>query len=334
MNTLDSYYAPHKGRSLYIASEIAGLGGTVNTFRPVIQYKQFFPVQKRRNAIGYNLQSSFITGYGGVVAPPFERAYLGGENDLRGFDFRTVSPIAYLPSVQNVALQNPDGTAGHPDFVPANPNKPVIVSPNGTTCLANCWNIPIPFSQLVTPGGDFSLNGNLEYRYTIAGPVALAPFVDAGTVAILRRSELQINPTQYQNLLNQYFGCPVLTAAYGCNINDSTRGQSLNISQNLQPVPGTNWVPRMSTGLELQVMLPVINAPFRIYYAYNAMRLDSTAAPPIAITRGMFPYSPSTHCNEGAGNYLPYCLTKDSLGSSYTLREPQQDDPLYRTTTF
>ena len=70
-----------------------------------MQYKQFFPVQKRRNAIGINFQGSFLTGYGGLVAPPFQRFYMGGENDLRGFDIRSVSPIAFLP---NKAVDKPD----------------------------------------------------------------------------------------------------------------------------------------------------------------------------------------------------------------------------------
>ena len=333
MNTLDAAYAPHHGKSLFIGAEIAGLGGTVNTFRPIIQYKQFFPVQKRRNAVGYNVQSSFITGYGGVVAPPFERAYLGGENDLRGFDIRTVSPIAYLPSVQTVQLQTGDTP---PTFVPANPLYPAVLNANRTACVANCYNIPIPYSQLVTPGGDFALNGNIEYRYTIAGPVAVAPFVDMGTVSILRTSQLQINPVQYQNLQSTFFGCPYLTSAFSCNSNFATRGTTLNISQYLRPVPGTNWVPRMSTGIELQVMLPVINAPFRIYYAYNAMRLNSTASAPIAITRQMFPCPDPTSpmCkNEGAGDYT-YKLTKDSLSSSYTLLEPRKTFRFTVATTF
>ena len=332
MNTLDAAYAPHKGKSLFVGAEIAGLGGTVNSFRPIVQYKQFVPVQKRRNTIGYNVQGSFITGFGSVVAPPFERAYLGGENDLRGFDIRTVSPIAYLPSVQTVALRNPDNS-----FVPANPN--FGVGTNGNSCVSNCYNIPIPYSQLVTPGGDLALNGNLEYRYTIAGPVAVAPFVDAGTVAILRNSQLQINPTQYDNLLSAYFGCPVLTAGFTCNPAYATRGSALNISQYLRPVPGTNWVPRMSTGMELQVMLPVVNAPFRIYYAYNALRLNDTATAPIAITRSMFPYcslydpkSPTCQ-NLGAGLYT-YQLTKDSLSSTYTLREPRKTFRFTVATTF
>src|SRR5208337_2366994 len=135
--------------------------------------------------------------------------------------------------------------------------------------------------QLVTPGGDLSLHGNLEYRFTIAGPVAIAPFVDLGTDPIIRTSQLQTNLTQYNTLINTLFGCPQLNSAYACEGGQKIGG----IPRDLRPVPGTNWVPRMSTGLELQTMLPVVNAPFRIYYAYNALRLDTSAAPPVPITR-------------------------------------------------
>ena len=321
MNTLDAAYAPHKGKSLFIGGEFSGIGGTVRTIRPILQYKQFFPMQKRlnprgRNALGYNVQASFITGYGGVVAPPFERAYLGGENDLRGFDIRTVSPIAYLPSAQAVALKNPDGS-----FVPANPRFPVSVSSTGA-CVSNCWSIPVPYQQLVTPGGDFSLHGNLEYRITIAGPVSVAPFVDMGINPILRTSELQINPVQYNTLINTQFGCPALTSAYSC-----AGGQTIQtFSKDLIPVPGTNWVPRMSTGLELQTMLPVVNAPFRIYYAYNALRLDGNAVPPVPISRGMFP--------AGAAGLYTYNTTLSTLGSSYRLLEPRKTFRFSVATTF
>ena len=319
MNTLDSNYAPHHGKSLFIGGEFAGIGGTVHTIRPIIQYKQFFPMQKRRNALGYNVQASFITGYDGVVAPPFERAYLGGENDLRGFDIRTVTPIAYLPSVQNIALRNPDGT-----YVPANPRFPVQIGSNGA-CASNCWNIPIPYQQLVTPGGDFSIHGNLEYRITIAGPVAIAPFVDIGTDPILRTSQLQINPVQYQSLISTLFGCPQLSTAYSCQGGQTITG----IPPDLRPVPGTNWVPRMSTGLELQTMLPVVNAPFRIYYAYNALRLDGTATPPIQITPSMFPFA----VNPGAATYT-YNYTRSTLSAPFRLLEPRKTFRFTVATTF
>jgi outer membrane protein insertion porin family len=317
MNTLDAAYAPHHGKSLFIGGEFAGLGGTVHTIRPILQFKQFFPVQKRRNAIGYNVQASFISGYGGIVAPPFERAYLGGENDIRGFDIRTISPIAYLPSAQSVSLRNPDGT-----FVPANPNFRVQVNPSTGACVSNCWNIPVPYNQLVTPGGDLSLNGNFEYRITIAGPVAIAPFVDMGADPIIRTSQLQTNLNQYNTLINTLFGCPTLDTAYAC-----TGGAKISgIPRNLRPVPGTNWVARMSTGIELQTMLPVVNAPFRIYYAYNALRLDGSATPPIQITRDMFP-------NNAAGLYT-YQTTLSTLGSRYTLREPRKTFRFSVATTF
>jgi outer membrane protein insertion porin family len=330
MNTLDAAYAPHHGKSLFIGGEFAGLGGTVHTIRPIVQYKQFFPVQKRRNAIGYNLQASFITGYGGIVAPPFERAYLGGENDIRGFDIRTISPIAYLPSAQAVPLRNPDGT-----FVPANPRFPVVTNAQGG-CVSNCWNIPVPYQQLVTPGGDLSMNGNLEYRITIAGPVAIAPFVDVGTDPILRNSQLQINPVQYNTLISTPFGCPHVGPDTGFACSGGQRIAPGVFSPNLSPVPGTNWVVRMSTGIELQTMLPVVNAPFRIYYAYNALRLDSSASPPIQITRGMFPCpDPTVQCVDpkAAGDYT-YALTRSTLGSNYTLREPRKTIRFSVATTF
>jgi len=317
MNTLDAAYQPHHGKSLFIGGEVSGLGGTVNTIRPIINYKQFFPVNKRRNAIGYNVQASFISGYGGVVAPPFERAYLGGDNDLRGFDIRTISPIAFLPSTQVVSLRNPDNS-----FVPKDPRIPVGADSSGHCVPAsNCWNIPVPFEQLVTPGGDLSVAGNLEYRITIAGPVVLAPFVDFGVDPIIRTSQLKINQGQFDDLQNTLFGCPQLGPGFEC---EGT--QRLKFSQFLQPVSGTNWVPRMSTGLELQVMLPVINAPFRIYWAYNPLRLDSSTNPPVPITRNMFPPG-------GAGDFT-YQQTIDSLGPNYTLREPRKTFRFSVSTTF
>jgi len=323
MNTLDAAYAPHHGKSLFIGGEFAGLGGTVHTIRPIISYKQFFPVNKRRNAIGYNVQGSFITGFNGVVAPPFERAYLGGENDIRGFDIRTVSPIAYLPSVQAVPLKNPDGS-----FVPANPALPVLLTAAGQCAVtSNCYLIKVPFSQITTPGGDLSLNGNLEYRITIAGPVALAPFVDVGVDPIIRSSQLQIAKAQHDQLLNTPFGCPSLPPPF----TNCTGTVNLKFSQFLSAVPGTNWVPRMSTGLELQMMLPVINAPFRIYWAYNAMRLDSTTAPPVKITRDMFPCAT---CQNGAAGTFTFQSTQDTLGLNYTLREPRKTFRFSVATTF
>ncbi len=307
-STIDSPISPKHGHSLYLGGEIAGLGGTVRSVRPIVQYKRFKPMQKGRNTIGFNLQGSFLAGYGGVVAPPFERFYLGGENDIRGFDIRSVSPVAFLPSKGVVALQNPDGTA-----VPKDPGNP----------LRGSYTIPVPVERIVFPGGDASLVTNLEYRFTIAGPVALAPFVDVGMNPIVRNSQLRINDGQLADINSTVFGCPALDIALNC-----TGGHLQNpaFSGNLSIVSATNWVPRMSTGLEVQVFLPVINAPFRVYWAYNPLRLDTITRGPVPITRDMFP--------PGAAGDFTFEQTTRSLSPEFQLREPRKTFRFSVATTF
>jgi outer membrane protein insertion porin family len=305
-NTLDRALFPHRGSSIYMGAEIAGLGGTVRTIRPVVSYKHFIPVQKGRNTVGFNVQGSFLTGYGGLVPPPFQRFYDGGDNDLRGFDIRSISPVAFLPSSTSIALRNPDGS-----LVPKNPANP----------LQGNYSIPVPLDQIVFPGGDLSVVTNLEYRITIAGPVSLAPFVDTGVEPILRNSQLKISDTQLNIINNEVFGCPGLDVGFNC-----TGGQKITFSQDLKPLSSTNWIPRMSTGLELQVFLPVVNAPFRIYWAYNPLRLDTTASSPVPITRSMFPAG-------AAGDYT-FQLARNAYSPQYLLREPRKTFRFTVATTF
>jgi outer membrane protein insertion porin family len=54
------------------------------------------------------------------------------------------------------------------------------------------------------------------------------------------------------------------------------------LTQQLSLAPGTNFRFRASTGIEFVVQLPIIQAPFRIYYAYNVHRLHDqlVARPP------------------------------------------------------
>jgi outer membrane protein insertion porin family len=54
MNTLDASYAPHRGKSFFVGGEIAGIGGTVHTFRPIIQAAQRSRLQ-RSGVVYYGL---------------------------------------------------------------------------------------------------------------------------------------------------------------------------------------------------------------------------------------------------------------------------------------
>jgi len=320
-NTLDSGISPHSGHQMTLGAEFAGIGGTVRSIRPIIEYKKFIPVNKRRNAVGYRVQGSYISGFGGLVAPPFQRFFMGGENDVRGFDIRSVSPVAFLPSAGSIVLRNPDNTP-----IPVNPARPCIATLPSPQ--SNCVTVPIPIDQIVFPGGDLSVVGNLEYRITIAGPVAIVPFIDGGIDAITRRSQLQIATQQYDQVISTYFGCPTYdpTLPTGCSL-----GSRLNPSpsQYLQVLNSTNWRPRMSTGLELQMFLPVVNAPFRIYWAYNPLRLDENATPPIPVTRAMFP----TGTYQAAGDYT-YHLAVNTYSPSFLLREPRKTFRFTVATTF
>jgi outer membrane protein insertion porin family len=82
----------------------------------------------------------------------------------------------------------------------------------------------------------------------------------------------------------------------------------------------------MSTGLELQVFLPVINAPFRIYWAYNPLRLDTEGSAPVPITRSMFP--------AGAAGDFTYLNAITVFSPHFQLREPRKTFRFTVATTF
>ena len=64
---------------------------------------------------------------------------------------------------------------------------------------------------------------------------------------------------------------------------------------------------RASTGLELQVLMPVVNAPFRIYWAYNPWIVNQFVQPPIVTDRSFFPNQASfLNGLAQVGNIFPY----------------------------
>ncbi len=240
------------------------------------------------------------------MAPPFDRFYMGGDTDIRGFDIRAISPVAFFPSAVTIPLQNPDGTS-----VPLDPTNP----------RRGAYNVTIPVEQIIFPGGDTNLVNNIEYRVPIIGPVTVAAFVDTGMDFISNDSQLRIAGPQVTALQTTVFGCPYITSSFTC-----AGGSTIPFTAELKPVSGTNYQPRMSTGLELQVIMPVVNAPFRIYYAYNPLRIDETVSSPTPITRAMFPAG-------AAGDYT-YAQAVSIYQPSYLLREPRKTFRFTVATTF
>jgi outer membrane protein insertion porin family len=297
---------PHTGRSLYISSEVAGPGGNIYFYRPLVSFTQFVPIPKRgQNTLGMRFQASFINGFNGVSAPPYQRFYMGGEGDLRGFDIRTVSPYVFVPTVQAFQLSNPDGSP-----VPVDPTNPR----RGNVTVA------IPVNSITLPGGDTQLFGNFEYRIHVVGPVTLAPFADIGMDFVSLDSQLKVAAPSLTQLNSTVFGCPTI-ANFQC-----AGGSTLSFSSALPVVPGTNFVPRMSTGLELQVLLPIVQQPFRIYYAYNPLTLNTIVTSPSPITRSMFPPG-------GAGDFS-FAQATATLSPNFHLQEPKHTFRFTISTTF
>ena len=312
INTIDSPMRPHRGRSLFLGGDISGLGGNVSFVRPLVEYKRWTPMHglkpnpDGRNSLGFRIQASHVSGYLGRVAPPFERFFMGGDTDIRGFDIRAISPVAFFVERVDFPLLNPDGTV-----VPKDPNNP---RQGGVT-------VPMPVHRIIFPGGDTQVVANVEYRIPLVGPVTLAPFLDAGIDAILRPSQLQVNEAQLNTLNTTAFGCPALDASLNC-----LGGLPQSFGKNLKIVSASNYRPRVSTGLELQVIMPVVNAPMRVYWAYNPLRLNTFTQTPNSITRSMFPPG-------GAGDFT-YQQAIAAYALGWRLKEPSTTFRFTVATTF
>jgi outer membrane protein insertion porin family len=320
-SSLDRAVGPHNGKDFNVSVQLAGVGGNVKYYAPTMAYRQFFPMKglkKARdghNVLGYRIQVSHISGFAGEVAPPTRRLYLGGESDIRGFDIRSVGPYTFIPNKVQYILTNPDGTS-----VPLNPADPALGS----------VQIPLPIYRMVSIGGDTSFVSNLEYRIPIVNQVTFAFFTDFGMNMDLQHGQLRQSTAGQSLISGALYGCPVIVngSCFG--------GSSVTFPDLLKIVPGTNYVPRMSNGAELQVILPIVNAPFRIFYAYNPLRLYKDIPQELAVPnsgpdnvntfKGYFP-------SNGAGQFS-YAQALQFYGADYILREPRKTLRLTVSTTF
>jgi outer membrane protein insertion porin family len=327
-NTINNPLRPRTGKEYTAVFQVAGLYGNVRYISPLLAYKSFrsmhylTPSATGHNVLGLRAQLSYVQGFGGDVAPPQNRFYTGGEADLRGFDIRGATPYGYVPSRVTVQLTNPDGTC-----VPRDPTNPQ---------LNQCIQVPIPVYGIASIGGDTSLNTNAEYRIPIAGPVTFSLFDDFGLDVATNRGQLKQSPEGFASLTAPLYGCPVYNNG-ACQ--GGIPGSQVGFQKDIRPVAGTNFVPRMSVGGELGVIMPIVNAPFRLYYAYNPLRLyerpycndvvlggkvQSCSAE--LITRDMFPPG-------GAGDFTD-AQAIQAYGAQNLFREPRKTFRLTVSTTF
>jgi outer membrane protein insertion porin family len=224
-NSTNAYFNATQGTSLQVSTGIAGgiLGGDFKMIRPALEYRHFIAdkwLSGGRNVFAFNLQLQYIQSYGGSLVPFFDRFFIGGENTIRGFDVRSISPLA-------VTLTRQLDING----------KPIIDPKTGLPQTLES----APFAV----GGDAVGVLNFEYRIPIAGPLSMAGFYDIGITRATRKSSLGDFGASDVHIIG--------------NTNNKFRG---------------------STGVEVQFVLPVVSAPFRLIFAYNPQRLSGTIMTP------------------------------------------------------
>jgi outer membrane protein insertion porin family len=331
-NTVDSPLRPHTGKEYTAFLQTSGIWGSVRYINPVVAYKRFIPMhylipmKEGHNVLGVRAQLGYIQGLSGDVAPPNNRFYAGGELEMRGFDVRGATPYGYVPTRVNFQLTNPDGQC-------------VLQQPSNTANTA-CVQVPLPVYGIASIGGDTNLLANAEYAIPVVGPFTFKFFDDFGIDSAVNHGQLKQSPEGFASLTAPLYGCQALQTIGGITSCYSTvHGSQVGFLPDIKPVAGTNFVPRMSLGAELSVLMPVINAPFRLYYAYNPLRLyerpycdepgsgyHELSCSAALITRDLFPPG-------GAGDYT-YQEAIQSYGAQNVFREPRKTFRFTISTTF
>ena len=243
-NSLNSYLDPTRGQSIFLGFSLAGgiLGGDVRTFAPSLEYKYFMPVLRKRTELPHVLGMRFLASHirsfgtpfqtdsfsfvGGV--PIFERFFLGGEYDIRGYNIRSISPLVPvdqflssknvvpklvdasgnrvdIPAGSNIVQKDAQGniilnpgsvarafTFDAPEGECAGLTKPTQL-PNGRFC--NVTQAPTYFTPV---GGDTQFVYNLEYRVPLfTQKLQAVAFADVGTSFNARKYKDQIVKTPF-----------------------------------------------------------------------------------------------------------------------------------------
>jgi outer membrane protein insertion porin family len=91
-NTVDQPIFPTTGRRFTLSFDFAGLGGNTSYLKPLAEGVWFLR-QNARMTLGMRGRFEYIRKYGDTESLPiFEKLFLGGEYDIRGFDIRTIGP--------------------------------------------------------------------------------------------------------------------------------------------------------------------------------------------------------------------------------------------------
>jgi outer membrane protein insertion porin family len=206
-DTRNASVDPTTGKELSLQVAVAGLGGDVRTYQPTLSYTQFRPMRRKRSdnpevfgfrilagTVGSFATSSKVSGANSLAfvdgVPIFERFFLGDEFSIRGYNVRSITPLApvdtFITSKDVVVAANPTGT---PVPIEGVASTAALI---GTFTGITGSNVAKVSSSFTPIGADTQILGNFEYRIPVIGrTVGLAAFADVGTAFNLRSKKDQ-----------------------------------------------------------------------------------------------------------------------------------------------
>ena len=90
-DTRNSIQAPSKGEKLSFEAAFSGLGGDVESYNLTLSGQKYWEMPWE-TVFSVEGKLAVVDALGGGNVPIFEREFLGGARDLRGFDYRDVGP--------------------------------------------------------------------------------------------------------------------------------------------------------------------------------------------------------------------------------------------------
>ncbi len=195
-DTRNASIDPTTGKEVSITIALAGLAGDVRTYQPTASYIQFFPMRRKNSThpevFGFRLSAGTVSSFATSAkirnanslafvdgVPIFERFWLGGEDNIRGYNVRSITPRAPLDvffTSRNVVLAS--NNSGDPVAVGGLPSTLAGIGVFTGLTGSNQARLPRAFTPI---GADTQLLGNFEYRIPLFGPVSMAAFADVGT---------------------------------------------------------------------------------------------------------------------------------------------------------